>query len=117
MTYSNRDSIKGRLAYKMKYLPGKGGVYLIKCIKADCESLYIGQSKDVPRRLGEHTGAKTQPSKMYYTSAKHKGGGHSMDTSNGVVVYESSSLLHRIVMYACLAILFKGTKHPHQQLI
>ena len=39
---------------------------------------------------------------MYYTSAKHKGGGHSMDTSNGVVVYESSSLPHRIVIEACL---------------
>ncbi|CAL4069790.1 unnamed protein product, partial [Meganyctiphanes norvegica] len=102
LTYSNRDSIKSRLALKKKHKPSKGGVYLLKCKKTDCERIYVGQSKDIPKRLTDHTGAKTQASKMYYTTAKHTGDDHEMDTSSGTVVYTSSSLPHRLVIETCM---------------
>ena len=56
----------------------------MSCKKDDCGQIYIGQSQDVPTRLKQHTDAKTQASKKYYASAKHKGGGHSLDTSMGL---------------------------------
>ena len=82
LTFSNRNSIKSRLAYKKRHEPTKGGVYLIRCKKSDCEEIYVGESMDIPKRLEQHEGAKTRPSSAYYTSAKHTGRSHDMDTSS-----------------------------------
>ena len=39
---------------------------------------------------------------QYYASAKHKGGGHNLDTANGFEVYKSDSLAHRLTVESCL---------------
>ena len=104
VTFSSIDSIKSRIARKSNALtkPSNSGVYVMSCKKDDCGQIYIGQSQDVPTRLKQHTDAKTQASKKYYASAKHKGGGHSLDTVNGFEVYKSESLSHRLTVETCL---------------
>ena len=86
VTFSSIDSIKSRITRKSNALTkySNSGVYVMSCKKDDCGQIYIGQSQDVPTRLKQHTDAKTQASKKYYASAKHKGGGHDLDTANGI---------------------------------
>ena len=101
--FSNRDSIKSRLAIKKKHQPTKAGVYILKCKKTGCEQVYVGQSKDTTKRLKEHSDAKTQASKQRkYASAKHTGRGHEMDTSRELVAYRSSHLPHRLAVETSL---------------
>ena len=91
VTLSSRNSIKSHLAYKGKRKPIKGGVYLLKCKKTNCEKIYVGQSRNIPNRLNQHERAKTRPSTKYSVVAKHKGRGHDMDTSTEIVAYKSNS--------------------------
>ena len=102
MSFSSTDSIKRQLAHKKKREPTNSGVYLIGCKKADCEQIYVGESHDIPHRLQQHEDAKTKPSGIYYTSAKHKGGGHELDTSKELVAYKSNSKPHRLNIETCL---------------
>ena len=104
VTFSNTDSIRSRITRKSNALtkPSNSGVYVISCKKDDCGQIYIGQSRDVPKRLKQHTDAKTRASMQYYASAKHKGGGHNLDTVNGFEVYKSDSLPHRLTVESCL---------------
>ena len=39
---------------------------------------------------------------QYNASAKHKGGGHNLDTANGFEVFKSDSLAHRLTVETCL---------------
>ena len=102
VTMTSKVSIRSRLAYKKPKKPTDAGVYMLTCKKADCKKVYIGQSKNIPKRLEDHQGAKTQPSKMYYASARHKGNGHDLDTQEGLVVYRSNSLPERLAIENCL---------------
>ncbi|CAL4122622.1 unnamed protein product [Meganyctiphanes norvegica] len=110
LTFSNRNYIKSRLAYKKRHEPTKGGVYLIRCKKSDCEEIYVGESKDIPKRLEQHEGAKRRPSSAYYSSANHNRRGHDMDTSSMLVAYRSSSKPHIICIEACLISICKTIK-------
>ena len=104
VTFSNKNSIINRISRKSNALtkPSNSGVYVISCKKDDCRDIYVGQSMDVPTRLKQHTAAKTRASMKYYASAKHKGGGHNLDTVNGFEVYKSESLPHRLAVETCL---------------
>ena len=104
VTFSNTDSIKSQISRKSNALtkPSNSGVYVLSCEKADCAEIYIGQSHDAPTRHKQHTNAKTQTSKKYYASAKHKVGRYNLDTVNGLEAYKSDSLPHRLIVETCL---------------
>ena len=105
VTYSNRDSIASRVASK-KRIPTntKGGVYMLACEKGTCEKVYIGQSKDIPKRLKDHADSVHQPSKESYSSGSHTrlGDSHRMKTEEELVPYRSNSVTHRLVVESCL---------------
>ena len=105
VTYSNRDSIASRVASKKRRpTTTKGGVYMITCEKDTCHQVYVGQSKDVPRRLKEHADSVHQPSKDSYSSGQHtrKGDGHRMMTEQELVPYKSDSYTHRLLVETSL---------------
>ena len=115
VSFSNTDSIISQISRQTNALtkPSNSGVYVMGCKKEDCGEIYVGQSRDVPTRLKQHTDAKTQASKKYYASAKHTGGGHDLDTVNGLEAYKSTSLPHRLVVETCLLTIghkIKGNK-------
>ena len=105
VTYSNKDSIASRVASKKRNPTiTKGGVYMLTCEKEPCEEVYIGQSKDIPKRLKDHADSVHQPSKESYSSGNHTrlGDGHRMMTEDEHVPYKSDSLTHRLVVETCL---------------
>ena len=102
LTFSSRNSIIRHITPKTN-TQINSGVYILRCKKPDCERIYIGQSEDIPGRLKQHTDARTQPSKRYYTSATHSRlRGHEMDTVSELVPYKSKSLSHRLVVESSL---------------
>ena len=76
----------------------------MSCEKPSCDSVYIGQSQDIPVRLGQHTSSKTCPSLKYYVSAKHANlrDGHNTISSTCLVPYRSNSLFHRLAIETSL---------------
>ena len=105
MTYSNRDSIGSFVASKKRNpTNSKGGVYMLTCAKDTCEKVYVGQSKDIPKRLKDHADSVHQPSKKSYSSGNHtrKGDNHRMKTEEELVPYKSNSITHRLLVETCL---------------
>ena len=105
VTYSNRDSIVSRVTSKKRNPTNtKGGVYMLTCAKDTCEEVYVGQSKDIPKRLKDHADSVHQPSKQSYSSGKHtrKGDNHRMITEEELVPYRSNSITHRLLVETCL---------------
>ena len=102
LTFSSRNSIIRRITRKDP-THTDSGIYILTCKKTDCEMIYVGQSEDIPERLKQHTGATTQASKRYYTSATHSRlRGHEMDTTSQLVPFRSNSLSHRLVVETSL---------------
>ena len=105
VTYSNRDSIGSFVASKKRNpTNSKGGVYMLTCAKDTCEKVYVGQSKDIPKRLKDHADSVHQPSKKSYSSGNHtrKGDNHRMKTEEELVPYKSNSITHRLLVETCL---------------
>ena len=111
VAFTNRNSIKRHVTNKACNTT-KNGVYILKCVKPSCESIYVGQSQDIPKRLEEHTRAKHCPSMKYYTSAKHTNlqQGHDLNSTNSLVPYRSSSLSHRLIIETSLISTCKTVK-------
>ena len=101
VTFTNKDSIKSRVASKVHCVTNSG-IYVLTCKLDSCEKVYVGQSYNIPKRLSQHTDAKTRPSMRYYTSVKHTRRGHELEPANAVIPYKSNSLSHRLVIETCL---------------
>ena len=102
LTFSSGNSIIRHITTKT-IAHSNSGVYIIRCKKPDCEKIYIGQSEDIPGRLKQHTEARTQPSKRYYTTATHSRlRGHEIVTISELVPYRSKSLSPRLVVETSL---------------
>ena len=106
MAFTNKDSIKNRIASKV-HSATNSGIYALTCKKESCEKIYVGQSHNIPKRLEDHTNAKRRASMRYYTSVKHTFGGHELEPSYARVPYKSNSLSHRLVIETCLISLCK----------
>ena len=106
VTFTNRNSILSYVANK-KCRPTntKGGVYMFGCEKDTCEKVYVGQSKDIPKRLRDHVDSVHQTSKQGYSSGCHTregGAGHRMKSEEEHVPYRSNSVTHRLLVETCL---------------
>ena len=78
------------------------GVYMIPC-EDTCNEVYIGHSKDISRRLGEHAASGHRDSLQSYSVGKHvRKTGHSMRTDLQLVAYKSKSKPHRLIVESCL---------------
>ena len=109
VSFTNNDSIKNRITSKV-YNTTNSGVYFITCKKEDCEEIYVGQSQNITTRLEQHIKARTNPSKMYYTSAKHTRGEHLLEPDNALIPYKSNSLSHRLIIETCFISMCKTIK-------
>ena len=101
VTFTNRDSIRSRVTNKIQCATNSG-IYVLTCKLDSCEKVYVGQSHNIPKRLSQHTDAKTRASMRYYTSVKHTRRGHELEPANAVVPYKSNSLSHRLIIETCL---------------
>ena len=74
------------------------------CKKDSCDEVYIGQSHNIHKRLGDHMAAKHRDSMSHYTSRKHTNvqRGHELMPANSLVPYKSNSLSHRLIIETCL---------------
>ena len=77
---------------------------MLTCAKDTCEKVYVGQSKDIPKRLKDHADSVHQPSKKSYSSGNHtrKGDNHRMKSEEELVPYKSNSITHRLLVETCL---------------
>ena len=91
VSFTNNDSIKNGIISKA-YNTTNSGVYILTCKKENCEEVYVGQSQNIITPLGQHKSARRRPSMIYYTSAKHTGGGHLLEPANALIPYKSNSL-------------------------
>ena len=101
VTFTNRDSIRSRVTNRIQCATNSG-IYVLTCKLDSCEKVYVGQSHNIPKRLSQHTDAKTRASMRYYTSVKHTRRGHELEPANAVVPYKSNSLSHRLIIETCL---------------
>ena len=103
MYFSNRDTIVSRVAGKKRSpTDSKSGVYMLTCENNTCEQVYVGHSKDIPRRLSEHASA-ARNNQSGYSSAKHsRRRNHRMETEQQLVPYKSNSKPHRLIVETCL---------------
>ena len=103
MSFSNRDTIVSRVASKKRSpTDSKGGVYMLTCENDTCEQVYVGHSKDIPRRLNDHAAA-VRLNQTGYSSAQHsKRPNHRMITDQQLVPYKSNSITHRLIVETCL---------------
>ena len=78
------------------------GVYMIPC-ENTCGRVYVGHSKDIPKRLRDHAASVWRKSLHAYSVGQHvRETGHSMKTERPLVAYKSKSLTHRLVIESCL---------------
>ena len=77
---------------------------MIACAKDTCEKVYVGQSKDIPKRLKDHQDSVHQKSKESYSSGNHTrlGDCHRMKTEQKLVPYRSNSVTHRLLVETSL---------------
>ena len=103
VSFSNRDTIVSRVAGKKRSPTDcKGGVYMLTCDNNTCEQVYVGHSKDIPKRLGDHEAA-ARLEKSGYSSAQHsKRPNHRMITDQELAPYKSNSITHRLIVETCL---------------
>ena len=65
--------------------------------------VYVGHSKDIPKRLRDHDASAHRPSSHAYSVGNHVNDtGHRMKTELQLVAYKSKSLTHRLVIESCL---------------
>ena len=103
LCFSSRDTILSRVAGKnSRPTDTNGGVYMLACKNNTCEEVYVGHSKNIPRRLGEHADA-ARLGRRGYSSANHSARrGHRLDTGRKLIPYKSDSITHRLVVESCL---------------
>ena len=101
LTYSNRNTLISRITRGDKS-PVVGGVYIMECNNSECERVYVGQARDIPKRFNDHRLAKSRGDISYSTVNHSKLAGHDMDTSSGITSFESDSLSHRLVVETSL---------------
>ena len=78
------------------------GVYMIPC-EDTCGRVYVGHSKDIPKRLRDHAASVWRHSSQAYSVGQHVNKtGHNMKTELQLVAYKSKSLTHRLVVESCL---------------
>ena len=99
----NGTSIGSYLAVKKRGLADPNcGVYMIPC-EDTCGRVYVGHSKDIPKRLRDHAASVWRSSSHSYSVGNHVNDtGHSMKTDLQLVAYKSKSLTHRLVIESCL---------------
>ena len=75
---------------------------MLTCNNDTCEQVYVGHSKDVPKRLSDHEAA-ARLEKSGYSSAQHsKRPNHHMITDRELTPYKSNSITHRLIVETCL---------------
>lgn len=75
---------------------------MLTCDNNTCEQVYVGHSKDIPKRLGDHEAA-ARLEKSGYSSAQHsKRPNHRMITDQELAPYKSNSITHRLIVETCL---------------
>ena len=103
LNMNNGASIGSYLAVKKRGLADPNcGVYMIPC-EDTCGRVYVGQSKDIPKRLRDHAASVWRHSSQSYSVRQHVDKtGHNMKTELQLVAYKSKSLPHRLVIESCL---------------
>ena len=103
MNMHNGTSIGSYLAVKKRGLADPNcGVYMIPC-EDTCGRVYVGHSKDIPKRLRDHDASVWRASSHGYSVGNHVNDtGHNMKTDLQLVAYKSKSLPHRLVIESCL---------------
>ena len=103
VSFSNRDTIVSRVAGKKRSpTDSNSGVYMLTCENDTCDQVYVGHSKDIPRRLREHASAARR-NQSGYSSAQHSSRrNHRMETEQPLVPYKSNSKTHRLIVETCL---------------
>ena len=97
VTFTSRDSVGSRVTWR-KRSPMTSVVYIYKCNDPPCKKVYVGETDHYPRRFDEHSRAIGGAPAFERTATarhKHPNSGLMLDADNPLIIYRSSSRLHR----------------------
>ena len=114
--YTSRDSLGSRVTWRKRTAPMESGVYIYKCADSSCDKVYVGETNHYPRRFDEHRRAirgsdSVQVQKHATARHIHHSSGLKLDPDSPVIVYRSSSRLHRQTIEGTMITLFNTVAH------